>query len=269
MSGSLSPIYVLSLLGIAVYWLVQVAGLAQRGQWPRLGFLMPLGIAALLGAPEAVLYVPALFGVGLGFALIASYYPLPVQGARPTQRTWIIALLTLLLGVETLSSARSTQDNLLLLLSVAALLYSLALLLSAWLYPRSDRQWQAAITPPPPAKPQRWQRTLSADPPDLELTLDVHQARLLNISPYAVEVLGWSPARHNAWYQLRQSNGQVAPYLPSGQTGYLIHWKPLEEGNRGLRVWYTRTGSPDVYLFRADWQEPHHRERPSEQRVLN
>lgn len=251
MNGSLSPIYALSLLGVAAWWLTQVAALSRQSQWPRLGFLMPLGLAALLGAPASALDVPALFGLGLGFALIAAYYPLPRLHRAPQAGSWIMAAALLLSSAAALSTAVLLQNFYVLMLGAAALLYGLLLLLSAWFYPKGGKRTPLAAAPAPHER-QRWQPTHNADPPDFELSLEYNQARLLNISPYALEVLGWSPARRNAWLSAQpEGSGR---YLGSGQSAFLPHWEPLAPENGGVRVWYIRKGSPEVYLFRADWQ---------------
>lgn len=261
---ALSPVYLLSLLGLAAYWLWQMAGLGKQRSWPRLGILMPLGLGALLGAPAAVLDVPALFGMGLGFCLIAAYFPLTTLRRAPTQGHWLGAAALLLLGLLGLSMGVANRASVLALVSLAGLLHGLGMLLWAWRYPRSGPRAAAPSLPPP----SRWQHARLADPPDLQLTLDAQQARVLNTSPYLLEVLGWSPARHNAWWPLRQAGGQTQSKLLGGQTGYLLGWEPLAPGNGGVRLWYTRDGGPEVYLFSANWQDPLLPEQ-SQGRVLN
>lgn len=239
------PLYLLSLLGVAAWWLWQVQQLARRGQWPQLGVLMPLGLAALLGAPQWALDVPALFGMGLAFALIAAYFPLPVT--RPSSPPlWILAAAALLLGIGAPWLLPSPYAP---LLQSAALLYGLALLSFLW---RVRRRPHAHIPAPITARErQRWQPTLSPDPPDLEVTLEVTRAVVLNASPYTLEVLGWSPASLNAWLPLRGLSGERLRSLGSGQRAILPGWAPLS--NVGLRLWYLRQGEAQAYLFRADW----------------
>ena len=84
----LTPLYAAVLVGVALTWLWQLAQSARRSLWPRLGWLMPLGLGALLAAP--VFDVPALFGAGAGFALIAAYWPVCGCAARRAagERAW-------------------------------------------------------------------------------------------------------------------------------------------------------------------------------------
>lgn len=247
----LTPLYTAVLIGVALVWLWQVAQSARRSLWPRLGWLMPLGLSALLAAP--VLDVPAFFGAGAGFALIAAYWPVlrlrTAPGRRGLGLAWLgfgLALVLVMLAVQLQSVGG-------LLLSVSAVLYGAAALLSAVLYPRRS--------PLPPAAPRsahpflrRWQGVVTPAVADLELTLDVHAARLLNTSGQTLHLAGWSPASGNGWLRTRSADGRPLATLNAGETAYLTPWSPVVGGpGEGVRVWYLREGEDATYLFRADW----------------
>ena len=246
----LTPLYAAVLIGVALTWLWQLAQSARRSLWPRLGWLMPLGLGALLAAP--VFDVPALFGAGAGFALIAAYWPVlrlrSAPGRRGTGLAWLglgLALLLVMLAVQFQSVGG-------LLLAASAVLYGLAVLLSAALYPRRS----PTLPAPRPVQPflRRWQGAQLPAVADLELTLDVGAARLLNTSGQTLHLAGWSPASGNAWLRTRSADGQPLAILNAGETAYLTPWSPLAGGpGEGVRVWYVREGEDATYLFRADW----------------
>lgn len=246
----LTPLYAAALTGAALLWLWQLAQAARRSLWPRLGWLMPLGLAALLGAP--VLEVDALFGAGAGFVLIAAYWPVlrlrRAPGRRGLGAAWLglgLALLLVMLAVQFQSVGG-------LLLAASAVLYGLAAVLSAVLYPRR----LPLPTAPRPVQPflRRWQGARLPAVADLELTLDVHAARLLNTSGQTLHLAGWSPASGNAWLRTRSADGQPLATLNAGETAYLTPWSPVAGGpGEGVRVWYAREGEDATYLFRADW----------------
>ncbi len=244
----LTPLYAAVLLAAALMWLWQVAQAARRSLWPRLGVLMPLGLGSLLAAP--VLDVPALFGMGAAFVLIAAYWPVLRLRSAPSCWTrswpWLMFSAGLLWAV----GAVQVQSIAGLLGGVVLTLFAAAHLLSALLYPRRR---------PPAARPispflRRWHEALVPATPDLELTLDVDAARLLNTSGRTLHLAGWSPASGNAWLRARSSAGTPLTTLNAGETAYLTPWSPLDSGHSGgLRLWYARDGEEVTYLFRADW----------------
>ena len=246
----LTPLYAAALTGVALVWLWQLAQSARRSLWPRLGWLMPLGLGALLAAP--VFDVPALFGAGAGFVLIAAYWPVLRLRTAPGRRGTALAWLGLGLTLVLVMLAVQFQSVGGLLLAVSAVLYALAALCSAALYPRRSPTPPA----PRPAQPflRRWQGAVTPAVADLELTLDVHAARLLNTSGQTLHLAGWSPASGNAWLRTRSADGQVLAVLNAGETAYLTPWSPMVGGpGEGVRVWYARDGEDATYLFRADW----------------
>ncbi|AWN23073.1 hypothetical protein DKM44_07395 [Deinococcus irradiatisoli] len=269
----LTPLYVAVLLAAALMWLWQVAQAARRSLWPRLGVLMPLGLASLLAAP--LLDVPALFGMGAAFVLIAAYWP-ALRLRRPPGRwarreAWLIFAAALLWAVGAVLGAlpaRTPFNDTQWILASGLTLYAAARLLSVLLYPRR-RPATARRVPDPFLR--RWQGTLIPDLPDLELTLDVNAARLLNTSGRTLHLAGWSPASSNAWLRARSAAGAPLSTLNAGETAYLTPWSPLDAGHSsGLRLWYVRDGEDATYLFRADWTGSW--ARPGEaapERVLN
>lgn len=245
----LTPLYTLVLGAVALIWLWQLAQSARRSLWPRLGVLMPLGLGALLAAPA--LDIPALFGVGVGFVLIAAYYPLLRLRAAPTRRATALSALGVVLALGLMALAAAAADTTGLLLSVVATLLSLATLCSAALYPRRSQRRSVSFSN---IFTRRWQPTVTPGVPDLELSLDVDTARLLNVSGRPLLLSGWSPASGNAWLRARDAAGQPLARLAAGETAYLGPWSPMSGGPReGVRLWYTRVGEDTNYLFRADW----------------
>lgn len=265
----LTPLYAAVLLSVAITWLWQVAQSARKSLWPRLGLLMPLGLASLLAAP--VLDVPALFGMGAGLVLIAAYWPVPRLRGPPRRAeggsTWLL-LIAALLWISWAVQVQSVNQ----LLGVAALtLYSLALLLSALLYPK-----RSSVAAPNFKVPQtflrRWQGAVTPAVADLELTLDMNAARLLNTSGHTLHLAGWSPASGNAWLRIRSADGKLLSTLDAGETAYLMPWSPMRGGaHEGVRLWYAREGEDATYLFRADWANSWVKESAAEagERVLN
>jgi hypothetical protein len=245
----LTPLYMLVLAAVALTWLWQVAQSARRSLWPRLGVLMPLGLGALLAAPA--LDVPALFGVGVGFVLIAAYYPLLRLRPPPSRQATALSVLAVLfsLGLSMLAVGTNTASGLLLAAPLTVL--SLAAVLSAALYPRRSLRKVASFSN---IFTHRWQPTVTPGLPDLELSLDVGTARLLNVSGRSLLLAGWSPASDNAWLRVRDAAGHPLARLAAGETAYLGPWSPMNGGPReGVRLWYVRDGEDTTYLFRADW----------------
>ena len=263
----LTPLYLAVLLGVALIWLWQVAQAARKNLWPQLGVLMPLGLGALLAAP--VLDVPALFGMGAAFVLIAAYFPLlrlrPLPGRTTLVWTWLglgFSAALMMVSVQLQSVAG-------VLWAVPAALLSLALLLSRVLSPRR-RPPRAAQLPATNAFLRRWQGVVTPSLPDLELTLEVGAAKLLNTSGRTLHLAGWSPVSDNAWLSTRSADGSPLSRLPAGATAYLTPWSPLDSSSAGVRLWYAREGEDTTYLFRADWASSWVRGTPDAgERVLN
>lgn len=245
----LTPLYTLVLAAVALIWLWQVAQSARKSLWPRLGALMPLGLGALLAAPA--LDVPALFGVGVGFVLIAAYYPLSRLRSAPNRRSLALSAACLVLALGTCMLATAYNDVGGLVLSAVATLLSLAGLLSVVLYPRRRH-----VRPPLIYSPfvRRLQGSVTPQVPDFELSLGIDAARLLNVSGRSLLLSGWSPASGNAWLRTRTAGGQPLARLAAGETAYLSPWSPTSGGpSEGVRLWYAREGDDTTYLFRADW----------------
>ncbi|WP_420596390.1 hypothetical protein [Deinococcus sp.] len=245
----ITPLYAAVLLGVAALWLWQVAQAARRALWPRLGLLMPLGLGALAAAP--VLEVPALFGTGVGFVLIAAYWPVMRLRSVPHRagKLWSWVVLGLALALVVLAVQAQSLNS--LLLSSVAVLYSLAGLLSGLLYPRRAPARSAGV---PNVFLRRLQVPVTPATPDLELSLDVDAARLTNTSGRTLHLAGWSPASGNAWLRTRDAAGQPLAVLNAGETVYLTPWQPLPgAAQEGVRLWYAREGDDVTYLFRADW----------------
>ncbi|AZI42215.1 hypothetical protein EHF33_05180 [Deinococcus psychrotolerans] len=247
----LTPLYAAVLLGVAITWLWQVAKSARRSLWPRLGILMPLGLTSLLAAP--VLDVPALFGMGAGLVLIAAYWPVLRLRGPPRPAEGGLMWLLLIAGLLSVSWGVQMQSANLLFGAAALTLYSLALLLSATLYPKRFN----VIAPNFKVSPtflRRWQGAVTPAVADLELTLDVNAARLVNTSGHTLHLAGWSPASGNAWLRTRSADGELLSTLSAGETVYLMPWSPMRGGpHEGVRLWYAREGEDATYLFRADW----------------
>lgn len=247
----LTPLYTAVLVVVAAMWLWQIAQAARKSLWPRLGILMPLGLVSLLAAP--VLDVPALFGMGAAFVLIAAYFPLMQLRATPRRYALVWTLLTVAVALAWMVAAVQLQSVNYLFGSVALLLYSWALLLSALLYPRRAAH-SAPLNGPTTPFLRRWQGAVIPTVADLELTLEVDAARLLNTSGQTLYLAGWSPASANAWLGIRNEAGQPLAALNAGETAYLTPWSPISSHpNEGVRLWYSREGEDATYLFRADW----------------
>ena len=245
----LTPLYTAVLAGVAALWLWQVAQSARKSLWPRLGALMPLGLAALLAAPTFDL--PVLFGAGAAFVLIAAYWPVMRLRARPRPGA---AWLPLALSAVLLMASAQLQSASSLLLALAALLLSAAQVLFALLSPRRPVARPAVLSSATQPFLRRWQGAVTPAVPDLELSLDVDAAKLLNTSGRTLHLAGWSPASGNAWLRTRNASGQWQGSLKAGETAYLTPWKPMSGSpSEGVRLWYVRDGEDATYLFRADW----------------
>ena len=247
----LTPLYAAVLAGIAGVWLWQVSQAARKSLWPRLGVLMPLGLAALVAAP--LLEVDALFGMGAAFVLIAAYWPVLRLRVAPRRNRQGAVWMSFALSLALLMLSVQLQSAVNLLLALAAALLSAAHLLFGLLAPRRAAR-PAAL--PPVSQPflRRWQGAVTPAVPDLELSLDVEAAKLLNTSGRTLHLAGWSPASGNAWLRTRSADGEWLGSLRAGETAYLVPWKPVSSApSEGVRLWYVRDGEEATYLFRADW----------------
>lgn len=272
MSGALALCVAL----IAAQWLWRVGREARLGFTPGVAWWAVPGLMCLLLA--AILDVPALFGVGAALLLLAEFWPPAYR--RPRSRpdpAWpaVGAVLSLVAVVGVLrrealgapgggAGPQPVLLTLLLGLSVA----SAAGLLGALRFPK-------AATRPALGFQARWNRTLTPDWPELNVTLSERGAHLRNVSRTPLRLAGWSPAGMNAWYRVRDEQGRVLAELAAGQVALL----PVTPFDSGVRVWYgpvegrrgadprgeQDAGSPPARLFRADWTPAAHAAR----RVLN
>ncbi|WP_288404230.1 hypothetical protein [uncultured Deinococcus sp.] len=236
-----TPLFGLSLLLLAAYWLGQVWREARRGWRPGAAWWAVAGLLALLLAP--VLDVPPLFGVGGGLLLVLEFWVPGYRRAR-TRPGWTWPLIAALLGAALGWSALVTGagQTLPLVAGLTLLLCGLAGLLSSAAYPRTRRTelgFQA-----------RWSRSRVPEWPDLSVTLTPSGAQIRNVSRSELRLAGWSPRSVNGWLLVRDPQGQPLNTLRAGQTAFL----PLAHHEGGVRVWYVPVRGPqDTLLFRADW----------------
>ncbi|WP_291424735.1 hypothetical protein [Deinococcus sp.] len=255
-------LFVLTTLLPAAYWLLRVFREAEQRHVPAVAWWAAPGWVTLLFA--GILAQPTFFALGAAALLLAEFWPAAYKPAalRPPA-LWAAfgTVLGLALLLVTLLQWLATPEPVALAAGLAASLAGLAGLLSSlgW-RPEAARPQQA----------QHWARLARVsvpERPDLSLTLTNNgaqlRAELQNVSQHTLQLAGWSPVRINpvnAWLPFKNSAGQRVNTLRMGESTFL----PLDEYDRGLRVWYVWADHQDQpLLFRADWQPP------QRDRVLN
>ena len=245
---------------IAAQWLWRASREARLGFLPGAAWWAVPGLVCLLLA--AILDVPALFGVGAAGLLLAEFWPPAYR--RPVSRPELAwpAVGAVISVVAVWGALRSEPQPALLAALLGLALASSAGLLGAGLFPTAGARKALGFQ-------ARWNRVLTPDWPELDITLSARGAHLQNVSRTPLRLAGWSPAGINAWYRIRDEQGQVLAELAAGQVALL----PVSPQDSGVRVWYGpagRRGEKDAEteqarLFRADWTPA----ARASQRVLN
>ncbi len=255
-------LFVLTTLLPAAYWLLRVLREAGQRRVPAVAWWAAPGWVTMLFA--GILAQPTFFALGAAGLLLAEFWPGAYKPAalRPPA-LWAAfgtVLGLVLLGV-TLWQWGAKPEPVALAAALAAFVAGLAGLLSSL-------GWRPEAAQPQQA--QHWARLARVSVPDqsdLSLTLTGNgtnlRAELQNVSQHTLQLAGWSPVRMtpvNAWLPFKNSAGQRVNTLRMGESTFL----PLDEYDRGLRVWYMWADQDNQpLLFRADWQPP------QRDRVLN
>lgn len=245
---------------IAAQWLWRAGREARLGFCPGAAWWAVPGLVCLLLAP--ILDVPALFGVGAAGLLLAEFWPLAYrrQATRPEPAWPAVGTVVSLVAIWGVLRGEPQPALLAALLGLA--LASGAGLLIAWRFP-------AATAPQSLNFQARWNRAVTPEWPELNVTLSAQGAHLRNVSRTPLRLAGWSPAGMNAWYRVRDEQGRVLAELAAGQVALL----PVTPQDSGVRVWYgpadRRRGkaaeTEPARLFRADWTPA----ALASQRILN